>query len=150
VIRGTDDGIWRRLMLFYFRVQFDDAVKDTTLGAQLEAERAGILALLVREAQAYLREGLLIPESMRRAINSYRQESDLFGEFIAESCTVGPAGEVPFANLYGVYQNHCERNGTKAASSKWLSRKMQERGFSTVSKRVEGKVCKVVVGLSFA
>ncbi len=47
-IRGTDDGIWRRVMLVPFDVQIPEAERDQDLGKKLWEERSGILNWLVK------------------------------------------------------------------------------------------------------
>ena len=87
-IRDDSDGIWRRVLLIPFSVQFADGEKDTTLPARLRTEKPGILAWQVAGALDYLNGGLRIPEGARAATSEYREESDPLGSFIRHACAV--------------------------------------------------------------
>lgn len=88
-VRGTDDGIWRRLLLVPFDVQipkaeqipFEDMVK------QLCDEGPGVLNWLVTGLIDYLESGLQEPKKVIAATDEYRTDSDPLGTFLA-SCTV--------------------------------------------------------------
>ena len=55
----------------------------------VEAEGPGILRWMVEGAQAYLAEGLVLPEHLAEATEDYRQEADEVGAFLADWCTFG-------------------------------------------------------------
>lgn len=86
-IRGTDDGIWRRVLLVPFDVQIPKAERDPTLVHKLFEERAGILNWAVEGLLDYLEGGLQEPEAVLAATQEYRDESDPVGTMLAE-CTV--------------------------------------------------------------
>lgn len=86
-IRGTDDGIWRRLLLVPFDVQIPAAERDPALVHKLFEERAGILNWAVDGLIDYLEGGLQEPEAVLAATQEYRQESDPVGTMLTE-CTV--------------------------------------------------------------
>jgi putative DNA primase/helicase len=87
-VRGTDDGIWRRVLLVPFDVQIPPAERDEGLAGKLWAERAGILRWLVDGLVDYLEQGLAPPGVVREATEEYREESDPLGTFLMASCTV--------------------------------------------------------------
>ena len=103
VVRGTDHGIWRRLVVVPFGATFDlDA--DPTLADDLAAESAGILAWLVRGAVAYYANGLpRVPAAWRAATGAYRDASDPVGTFLAEYCEVRSGVSVGATELYDAY-----------------------------------------------
>jgi putative DNA primase/helicase len=88
-IRGTDDGIWRRILLVPFDVQIPSAERDETLGAKLWAERSGILNWLIDGLIEYLEAGLQEPEAVLNATRGYREDSDPIGSFLKDACVVG-------------------------------------------------------------
>jgi hypothetical protein len=57
-IRGTDDGIWRRVRLIPFERQFGPGERDENLRSKLLAELTGILNWLVQGAMLWQKEGL--------------------------------------------------------------------------------------------
>lgn len=87
-IRGTDDGIWRRVMLVPFNVQIPEAerIPKEEMDAMLWAERSGILNWLVDGLLSYLAGGLQVPQSVTDATSDFRRGSDPVGAFLTE-CT---------------------------------------------------------------
>lgn len=89
-IRGTDDGIWRRVMLVPFDVQipveerrdFDEFVSD------LMTEGPGILNWLISGLLEYMEVGLDVPVSVLAATDEYRKDSDPVGAFLTENTVV--------------------------------------------------------------
>lgn len=87
-IRGTDDGIWRRVLLVPFDVQIPKAERDERLGEKLWRERAGIFNWLVEGLIDYLEGGLQEPKDVLDATLEYRSDSDPIGTFLADCCLV--------------------------------------------------------------
>lgn len=87
-IRGSDDGIWRRVMLVPFETQIAEADVDAALPDKLWAERAGILAWLVEGCLDYLKTGLRPPQAVKEATDEYRQESDPMRLFLTTECEI--------------------------------------------------------------
>ncbi|WP_107495560.1 DNA primase family protein [Thalassobius sp. I31.1] len=87
-IRGTDDGIWRRVLLVPFDVQIPEAERDEKLIEKLWEERAGILNWLIEGLMAFLEGGLQEPAQVLEATNEYRADSDPIGSFLGECCVV--------------------------------------------------------------
>lgn len=86
-IRGTDDGIWRRLLMIMFDVQIPAEERDRDLGRRLwEDERTGILNWLVDGLISYMEIGLSEPASVTNATQEYREESDYVHVFLNECC----------------------------------------------------------------
>jgi putative DNA primase/helicase len=87
-IRGTDDGIWRRVSLVPWDVTIAPERRDPTLGEKLFAEGPGILNWLIAGAVAYLEGGLQEPDAVKAATQEFREESDPIGTFLRTSCVV--------------------------------------------------------------
>lgn len=87
-IRGTDDGIWRRVLLVPFDVQIPPSERDEKLGEKLWEERSGILNWLIEGLLAYLEGALQEPQQVLDATNEYRADSDPIGTFLADACLV--------------------------------------------------------------
>jgi putative DNA primase/helicase len=87
-IRGTDDGIWRRLVPIPFRVRITEV--DRTLEPALQGpELPGILRWAVEGCLAWQREGLQLPDAITVATAEFREEQDLFKAFLADHCELG-------------------------------------------------------------
>jgi putative DNA primase/helicase len=87
-IRGTDDGIWRRVLLVPFDISIPAAERDEKLGEKLWLERDGIFRWLVDGLIDYLESGLQEPDEVLEATQEYRDESDPIGTFLKDSCVV--------------------------------------------------------------
>jgi putative DNA primase/helicase len=87
-IRGSDDGIWRRVALVPWGEQIAAEDVDKGLPDKLWAEAPGILAWLVRGCLKYLESGLEVPEAVRKATDEYRQESDKLRLFLQTECRI--------------------------------------------------------------
>jgi putative DNA primase/helicase len=93
-IRGTDNGIWRRVLLVPFVVSIPDEAVDPLLPQKLWGERAGIFNWLLDGCKAWLEGGLMVPQEVLDATQEYREESDPVLEFIQSCCEVtGLAGD---------------------------------------------------------
>lgn len=87
-IRGTDDGIWRRVLLIPFDVQIPEGERDPDLGKKLFLEAPGILNWMIEGLLDYLEGGLQIPKQVQDATREYREESDPVGVFLDACCSV--------------------------------------------------------------
>ncbi len=84
-IRGTDEGIWRRVRLIPFTVQIPKEKRNLELPKVLQTEGEGILAWAVRGFQLQQEAGTLpIPEGMQKAIEVYKEEEDIVGDWFHE------------------------------------------------------------------
>jgi len=130
-IHGSDHGIWRRIRLVPFTVTIPEAERDPRLTAKLAEDLPGILAWAVRGCLAWREQGLGVPDEVRAATASYREEMDLFGGFLDEGCVAVPGAFVTAKELYAAYQGWCEANGEKPRSQKALGVGLRERGFES-------------------
>jgi putative DNA primase/helicase len=113
-IRGTDDGIWRRVMLVPFDVQIPEAERDPLLAKKLMAEAPGIFSrYLVPGLIDYLERGLAPPDAVRTATEEYRADSDPLGEFLTSCCVItgDPADVVTAKLLIEAYGFHLAERG---------------------------------------
>lgn len=120
VIRGTDIGIWRRIRLIPFEVNIPKERVDKNLKYKLREEMPQILHWAVEGCMMYAREGLEMPECVRRATAEYKSEMDLLQAF-ADACVVidytVPDG-VPANELYSAYVRWAERNNEYVMTSR--------------------------------
>lgn len=121
-IRGTDDGIWRRVMLVPFDVQIPEEERrdfEEFVGALL-AEGPGILNWLIEGLLDYLERGLQIPAAISDATKSYREESDPMQMFLDSCCQVtrSEAGFTSTRTLVDAFQFWIEESG----QSRWRDR----------------------------
>jgi putative DNA primase/helicase len=128
-IGGSDHGIWRRIRLVPFTVTIPEHERDPRLTQKLAEELPGILAWAVRGSLTWRQSGLGLPEEVKAATASYREEMDAFAGFVEASCVAEVSATVPAADLYTAYAKWCEANGERARSQKSLAAGLRERGF---------------------
>ena len=128
-VRGTDEGIWRRIKLIPFSVTFSDSQRDKGLAQRLRAERAGILTWLVQGCLAWQRQGLAEPTVVSEETAQYRRDEDRIGQFLGDQCVSGdPSYRVTRRDLYDTYAEWCRDNGLYAKSQIQFSKEISERG----------------------
>lgn len=129
-IRGTDDGIWRRIRLWPFNVKFEEDEQDLGLDAKLENELPGILTWAVRGGLDWQSTGLCAPDAVVAATTQYRKDEDRLGDFIDEHCVCEPTAVVASVDLYSSYRAFSEASGEKPLSQKRFGAQLTEHGFS--------------------
>jgi putative DNA primase/helicase len=127
-IRGTDDGIWRRLMLVPFDQSIPKAeqIPKQELDDILFAERDAIFSRrLVPALMEYLELGLQEPATVLNATAEFREESDPLGTFLDKCCRVTGAPEdgMNGRELVNAFQWWQYSNGGQP----WTDRTVQNR-----------------------
>jgi len=142
VIRGTDRGIWRRIVLIPFEQSFEGR-EDKQLEDRLEAELSGILNWALEGLKAWRANGLGTCPAIDQATNNYKLESDIIGQWLAECTVTGPNFNVEAGNAYRSYTAWCDRVGQKREPRNGWARRMTERKGIT---RFEGRARKAFYG----
>jgi len=135
-IRGTDNGIWRRIALIPFEVTIPVHEQDRHLLDKLRSELPGILRWAVAGCLDWQRDGLRAPAAVVAATEEYRLESDLVAQFLADRCREDETCQVRSADLYGAYTTWCADNGlTHPLSQRALAGRLGEKGFDRTKNR---------------
>ena len=129
-IRGTDEGIWRRIRLIHFGVTIPAEDCDKRLPEKLRAELSGILAWAVRGCLEWQKDGLREPASVLNATQEYREEMDALAPFLEELCVLQPRAQATKAAMWQAYQTWTERSGEQAFRT--------QRAFNAVLKLRDG------------
>ncbi|MBD5430970.1 MAG: DNA primase [Lactobacillus sp.] len=135
-IRGTDEGIWRRIKVIPFNVQIPKDKVDKNLESKLHSEWTGILNWIVQGAIMWQREGLEDPLKVSEASRNYRKSMDPLESFLDECCEAGGDYSVKARSLYDTYHDWAKRSNEHLMSmtkfgkelSKKLPRKRQKDG----------------------
>lgn len=134
-IKGSDNGIWRRVVLMPYMARFASAeevaagrahyVKDTRTAERLGAELRGVLTWVVQGAREWAREGLQPPDSVLAASKDYQTEQDRVAQFLSECCELDRSAQSPLSDgmnggVYQAYREWCADGGFFAMSKKRL------------------------------
>lgn len=130
-IQGTDEAIWRRILVVPFEVTIPPELRDPKLRAKLIAEAPGILAWLVRGWLSTQSDGLRPPDAVRAATDAYRAEEDQVEAFLREECVQGAAETVAKSVLYDAYKVWAEAGGERAVTKRALGESLLARGFKS-------------------
>lgn len=107
-IYGTDEGIWRRLIIIPFTHTVKKENIDKNLEDKLKAESMGILKWAIDGAMMWQREGLNPPEVIKQASQDYREEMDVIEAFIDECCIKKDGYKVKGTELFNAYRRWAE------------------------------------------
>jgi putative DNA primase/helicase len=137
IVRGMDEGIWRRLLLIPFDEVIPEAERDPSLTDRLRSEAPGILQWMVAGAkELHARNGMLeLPAVVAAATREYRTESDVLGEFLSDACAEDARGEVLSSGLYATYAEWCDDNGERALTKTAFGLRLKDRGFASAKDR---------------
>jgi putative DNA primase/helicase len=131
---GTDEGMWRRIVLVPFTAYIPPEERDKRLLDKLRAELSGVLAWIVRGAAGWQREGLRPPERVTEATAAYRADQDDLGAWIAQRCIRQDGAEEAFKALYDSYTAWAAAGRLDAVNSREFGQSLTERGFSGFKK----------------
>jgi putative DNA primase/helicase len=127
IIRGTDNGIWRRIKIIPFNVIFENDKRDKELVFKLEKELPEILGWLVEGALKWQQEGLENPAAIDDSIKEYRSEMDLVQRWIDESCEINPSYREKATNLFQNLCNYVSINKEYQISNTMFGRNMSKK-----------------------
>ena len=128
-IRGTDEGIWRRIKLIPFFVQILEEEKDPKLGERLEAERSGILRWAYEGFKEWMRSGLGTAPQVEAATQSHREDMDLIQQFIDERCVCREDQSILSQTLYEVYCHWASEAKYRPLSPQQFAEAIEKKGF---------------------
>lgn len=127
IIRGTDDGIWRRLAIVPFTVQIPENKIDYNLKNKLKRELKAILHWAVEGYLKWQRDGLKEPQCIKDQRDTYRTEMDSVELFIDECCVRGAQFKDTSKSLYSTYREWASANGQYMMSSTKFGREMGKK-----------------------
>ena len=127
IIRGTDDGIWRRIKIIPFNIQIPKEKVDKKLEYKLKAEYTGILNWVVQGSLMWQQEGLEDPEAVRQVIENYRAEMDPLDAFLEECCTTGQNYSIKARDMYDAYHEWAKESEEYKMSMTKFGREMSKK-----------------------
>lgn len=111
IIRGTDDGIWRRVILIPFTVKIPKEKVDKNLSWKLRKELPLIMKWAVDGCILWQKEGLQKPTCIQKASDDYREEMDVLSKFISDCVEIADDNSgLKASEIYTVYQRWASEN----------------------------------------
>ncbi|WP_043062316.1 DNA primase family protein [Brucella anthropi] len=117
-ITGTDNGIWRRMVVVHWPVTLkkEEQREFEEVVSEFQPEYPGILNWLIEGVLIFLREGLVIPASVEAKTQEYRDEMDPTSAFCARCIEADERGEVTAKDFYQAYVDFTVDQGGKPIS----------------------------------
>lgn len=134
-IKGTDEGIWRRLKLIPYTVTIPPEKRNPNLKEDLSEEAQGILNWLLEGYALYRQEGLGACPAVEAATNHYRTEQDIIKQFIDDNCIQKPSEQILSTIFYDVYKGWCASVGENPITKNKFGRRLTELGYEKTKTR---------------
>ena len=127
IIRGTDDGIWRRIMMIPFDAKFSKAKQDKNLLSKLNAELPKILAWALEGCREWIEEGLEPPKRVLQATNEYKSEMDVLSNFLTENVVEQEDSLLKSSLIYREYLRWAKENNEFEMSSTKFGKEISKK-----------------------
>lgn len=131
MVKGQDEGIWRRIVLLPFEADFAGAeIKSSELIKSFENEIDNVLMWAIKGFELFKDEGLEKPLKIKQSVDEYREENDLLSDFLCEKTERFGYG-VQLRELYKAYYDYCKAVNEEVyiTSAKQLANYLRERGY---------------------
>jgi putative DNA primase/helicase len=130
IIKGTDHGNFRRMIVLPFNRRFSEAERVPDMQEQLFAERAGILNWMLAGLAKWQRQRLSVrmPEEISSAKNEYQDDMDITGRWLAAHTRQADSSIlISSDDLYQDYHQYVRSVGHYPKSSTLWGREMKNR-----------------------
>lgn len=127
IVRGTDDGIWRRLIVIPFDVQIPEHKVDRDLKYKLMREAPAIMDWMLEGCLMWQRQGLELPKRIKEAGYEYRKEMDITDAFLDDLCEVGEDYEIAASEFYQAYKNWASTNNEYDVGNVEFGKRMKKK-----------------------
>lgn len=117
-ITGTDNGIWRRMVVVHWPVTLktEEQREFEEVVSEFKPEYSGILNWLIEGVKIFLNEGLIIPDSVKEKTQEYRDEMDPTSAFAARCIEPDEHGQVTARDFYQAYVDYTVDQGGRPIS----------------------------------
>lgn len=134
-VRGTDEGVWRRLRLIRWDTKIPIGEQDDQLAAKLQVEASGILNWVVAGALDWHAHGLQEPDAVITATAAYRADEDSLAAFIDEYCELHASYRASAPDLWSAYEEWCAQSGNEPVAKRTFATMLTERGYAATRDR---------------
>lgn len=112
-IADTSSGMWRRDALVPWTETVPPENRDEQLVRKLMLEGSGVLNWALDGLRDWRQHDLMIPDAIRDATASYREDEDILGDWLDEECEVGRGLFEKKVHAYASYHEWAEGNGNR-------------------------------------
>lgn len=144
IIRGTDDGIWRRMAVVPFTVQIPLDKVDKQLTNKLKREITAIMNWAVEGYLKWQEHGLAEPQTIKDQRRTYRTEMDSIEAFIEECCELGDHHAIKGSKLFESYDHWAKENNQYRMTNTKFGREVSKKFTKFTSNGVRYKGLKVI------
>jgi putative DNA primase/helicase len=137
-VRGTDEGVWRRIRIVPFDQQFRDGINRDNAVKELlhnNDHLKTVLSWAVEGCLEWQRQGLVEPDVVLKTTADFRNDCDITEHFFADECEIGPIYEAPVKMFYHAFKDWCADNGHIAGSSTTFTRMMESKKYIKTKKK---------------
>jgi putative DNA primase/helicase len=134
-IIGTNEAIWRRIMVIEFPVTIPPEERDSHLTDRLLLELPGILSWAMEGYRDWKQRGLDAPVCVKRSTCDYRDENDSVGQWLEAACVQESNLRSTMKDLYCSYREWCENSGLEAIQNSSFGKELTRRGFQGIRGR---------------
>lgn len=128
LVREQTEAFWSRILMIPFTVVIPAHKRKKNLGKQLIKELPGILNWALEGCEEWRKNGLMAPDTVRKAISSYKEEYDVLSEFFKERCRMEPKEWTTRSALYQSFADWWqETRGRNPLSHTAFNRLLSER-----------------------
>jgi putative DNA primase/helicase len=127
--RSVDEAIRRRFLLVPFTVSIPEADRDPKLVDKLKAEWPAILRWMVDGCLEWQRDGLRVPDSVRKATDDYLADQDTISQWAAEWIEPDPLAFVKTRDLFVSWKRWCDDRNLTAGTETAFSDSLKDKGY---------------------
>ncbi|MHC2090394.1 DNA primase family protein [Methylobacterium sp. CM6244] len=128
-ITGTDNGIWRRMLLVHWDQTIPEAERgefEAVVSRFVRDEGAGILNWLIEGVKDFMTNGLVIAPSVTADTKEYREDMDPVGEFLAACVRPSVEGRETAHALYEAYHSWSLANAKRTLSQNRFGKRLKQ------------------------
>lgn len=128
MVRGDDDGMWRRIVRVPFLREVSSPDKGLREALLTDPElRSAIFAWAVAGVRKWLEAGLAQPQAIAESTAAYRAEMDPAGEFLEQLCVVEGEAKVTRKALREAYESWCREEGHSPVGARRFAAAVHKR-----------------------
>jgi putative DNA primase/helicase len=137
-LRSVDEAIRRRFLLVPFTVCIPKAERDPKLGDRLKAEWPAILRWMVDGCLEWQRDGLMVPDIVRKATDDYLADQDALGQWADEWLHLDPRAFATTRALFASWRQWCDARNLAPGTETAFADTLKDRGYEH-DRRTKGR-----------